>query len=301
MQQEKTRTIYVVSGYGFGFQFEQFLQRILNAFKLHCVVIDNSSFIKLLDTNGVSFDNDVVIDFFSGESRVLASVKTENRICFICDERASSSEIAYTNRIKSFEQNGCKKVIVSYANKKHLQCLTDAGISHVYMPLVMPKKRSRTNKSVSVIATGSFEKQTYPTRAHLVTLINDISRTNIKTGYPCLNDDYLQMLDQAELGLVCCAGYRDRMLAKYGEYGACHILPVGDCPSYMPQEMKQIMVNVENMSDTQIKNEIDRLLTSDRVELYERQENYSKLCHEYFDEQFVGNAVYNDLLNNFHY
>lgn len=284
-------TVYVVSNFNFDRVFDEFLQRILGAFKHRCVVIDNSEYKKL----SVAQTDDIVIDFFNGDVQTLQSVDIENRYTFICDEGALNDGTAYAKRIKSFQQNGCKKAIVTYANKQHLKCLENAGISYVYMPLVMPEHREITDKSISVIGTGNFESTTYPARHYLAGLLQQIPDSQIRQGYPCLHEDYYKLLDKAEIGIVCCAGHRDRLLSKYCEFGACNVLPIGDCPTYMPAEMKQAMLNVTNFSDKKILDEVNRLLV-DKTELKQRQESYSQLCRKYFDSEKLGNQVYDALV-----
>jgi len=112
-------------------------------------------------------------------------------------------------------------------------------------------------------------------------VITSIVKEEYESKRPTGND-YYNLLDMYDFGIVCRGGIRDYLVAKYVEFGACHVLPIGDCPSYMPIEMKKAMVNVEGMSDEHDVAELRRLL-SDRDELIARQDAYAAATHKYFD------------------
>jgi hypothetical protein len=88
-------------------------------------------------------------------------------------------------------------------------------------------------------------------------------------------ESFLQVVDKYKMGIVCKVGARDRFVAKYLELGMCHALPIGDCPSYMPEVMKNLMVNVEGLNDDQIVQELTRLLNNPE-ELQQRTDAYTK-------------------------
>jgi len=110
-----------------------------------------------------------------------------------------------------------------------------------------------------------------------------------------IGNDYYNLLDTYDFGIVCKAGIRDYLVAKYVEFGACHVFPVGDCPSYMPIEMKRMMVNVEGMTDVAIVNELQRLM-SNRQELVSRQDAYAVATHRYFDRETHSRRLFQQIM-----
>lgn len=235
---------------------------------------------------------DKVVNFFVSElgtgfdtgeivNNVWSVVEPSNRWVYMNDTRTTPDGQAYTGRIEQCRRFGVSRAIVTYSNVGHLECLRRAGITYVTFPFCVSRRRARTAKPHVAAMLGSFDPETYPTRSRLRSLLSP-AFPPVVLDRPVVGDTYYDVLDGHRFGLVCRGGYRDAFVAKYVEYGMCHVLPVGDCPSYMPVEMKQAMVNVEGRSDEWVVSEVTRLLRTPD-ELFQRQEAYSEQVHRRFD------------------
>lgn len=236
----------------------------------------------------ISKDDKLICFFVNNKNaaRIFSTVTPDRRWSYIIDERADSDNQAYRQRLEFLKTHNVNKTIVTYQNVQHLQCLTASGITYVTMPCCVPKRRPRTEKPHGIFAVGTFDPAAYKTRFKIRNLLTqaDAYRNNIVHQYiePAIGEKHYDVLDQYQLGITCKADYRDRMVQKYVEFGMCHVLPIGDCPTYMPEDMKRLMLNVEGMSDTSIVLEVQRLLNNP-LELTERQEKYSTLVHQRYD------------------
>jgi hypothetical protein len=57
-------------------------------------------------------------------------------------------------------------------------------------------------------------------------------------------NDYVSAASQCWIGITCKAGWFDRLLAKYIEFGKGCCLPIGDVPSFMPATLRNEMIEV---------------------------------------------------------
>lgn len=213
----------------------------------------------------------------------VARFSQQNRWNYVVDESNSTSK-PYDRALSAMAQYDAKNIIVTYQNNEHLDKLTRLGIRYLIMPQCIPSIRPKQPKSTGVLLSGQVHATFYPVRTvatralqklhpshvhSLPTPGQDISTASHKT----IREDYYKLLDTCKMAVVCRAGNRDRMVGKYVEFGASHVLPIGDCPTYMPDEMKNAMINVENMSDEAILAEVSRVLSSPE-ELNERVSAY---------------------------
>lgn len=202
----------------------------------------------------------------------------EDKWHYVVDESNSSSG-PYDKALSYMRLLNVGNIIVTYQNAAHLQKLSDRGIRYSVMPQTFPVIRPKVDKSRGVLLSGQVSASFYPVRTKAWTALEgtkhafalrtpgqDISTRNHDT----IRERYYQLLDTCRMGIVCRAGARDRFVAKYIEMGACHCLPVGDCPTYMPNEMKAAMVNIEGMGSAQVVEEVRRLLEDAPDELARR-------------------------------
>lgn len=105
---------------------------------------------------------------------------------------------------------------------------------------------------------------------------------------------YYDYLDRFQMGVLCRGGGRDRFVGKYVEFAACHVLPIGDCPSYMPREMKDAMVNTGKLWRTETVDEVKRLL-NEPVELKQRQDAYTEAAYKHFDLETWAKKVHTEI------
>lgn len=271
--------VYVVYGLPFDERYGH-LRHTFEGFKRAGAIVVHDEEFMVLSKTQVS-RTDVVVNYFSNRN-VFEAVEPRNRWCFLVDERAESGNNAYASRLKSFfKQQGCSKAIITYANESHIKELSDNGISHVYLPHSTPAPRPRVDKTGTVVSCGALDASYYPVRTILHQALKDVPGSSGGHGHALTGEAYLSWLDTFEVGIVDRAGPRDRMVSKYVEFGACHVLPIGDCPTYMPAEMKGLMVCVRD--EKQAHSETMRLLAGDRRELHQRQDGYTEACHRHFD------------------
>lgn len=234
-------------------------------------------------------------------------VKPERHFLFTNDEAATSATEAYGRQIKRCREHSIKGgVIVTYANKEHLKCLQGAGLHAIHYPHPLPGHRQRRQKTPGkVLISGDQTYNTYPGRVLAAAALLPAGLTHFlehpgtelnRASHQFVGDKYLELLDLYHMGTVCRAGYRDRMVAKYVEMAACYVLPVGDCPSYMPSELKALMVNTEQMNPHQVREEVKRLFFSAEEELHQRQERFHDLCAELYDGPTLAKRVLEEVM-----
>ena len=205
---------------------------------------------------------------------VVARFAEKDRWLYVVDE-GGAGQGAYDRSLGYMARYNIKHMVVTYQNAGHLAKLHGAGIHTVNMPQTVPGIRSKTVKTQDILISGQTSHTVYPMRTRVIELLNrsSLKGRTASLAYPGCDitpgvqhgphgDRYYQHLDGFRLAVTCRAGDRDRFVAKYAEFGASHVLPIGDCPTYMPEAMKKAMVNVERLSDTQIVEELTRLLAA---------------------------------------
>lgn len=230
--------------------------------------------------------------------------KPEHRWHHVVDVEKLGDAVPYA-RATTYAQNvvGTKNLITTYETKTHMEALEAQGFRHVTMPHCMMDIRPRVKKTHGIAVSGQLDiaapgaegskPQLYVTRTNVaqalihsgfgqdVTWIPHPGHSLSELRHDVVYDQYMKMLDVHCLSVTCKGSRRDSLVGKYVEFGACHVLPVGDCPSYMPEEMKLAMVDVEKMTRPQIVAEIKRLLASPE-ELTARTEAYVEQVRKHF-------------------
>jgi hypothetical protein len=262
---------------------------------------DEFEFAAMCQQGAVSRDAKVIV-FFLEENMfqaVIAPILPQNRFAYLVDTKINDDgTLAYDKRIQQFRRLNVHHALITYPIARDTKILNDAGIHTVVMPCCVSMRRPRINKYNGIVMTGTYDDRFYPTRTRLGRLFRialpGVAGVAVPKGThgtgpidqraaPSLvGEAYHEMLDGCQMAVVCRAGVRDYMVAKYVEFGMSHVLPVGDCPSHMPDDMKRLMVNVEGMSDEDIIHEVKRLLASPD-ELQARQEKYCDLVHGRYD------------------
>jgi hypothetical protein len=214
---------------------------------------------KLLIYGNVDFAKDVVERF-----------APEHRWNYVVDE-GGAGQSAYDRSLSYMQKLDIRNMVVTYQNAAHLAKIAVTGRHYVVMPQCVPTVRPKVAKMGDIFISGQMSDTVYPTRTRLNRLLSRALPNHVYSlSYPgCDNpnpvttiyaEKYYQLLDGYKLALTCRAGDRDRFVAKYVEFGASHVLPIGDCPTYMPKAMKDAMINVEGMSDGEVVSEVARLL-----------------------------------------
>lgn len=208
---------------------------------------------------------------------------------FAVDESVGGSP-PYAKQVVRCKQFDMQGVVTTYGNPKHLQVLKDAGLKTSYYPLCVKEVRDRRPKSGKVLCSGQVDQQTYPERLRLSNLLHTMPgfhRLEPPGYWPNLRHNfvglkYLSLLDCYDLVITDCAGDKDRFVAKYVEAAECHALPIGNVPSYMPDELKQLICNTEGMTDDEVRAEVTAMLSA-RAWLLDRQERYSETMARLYD------------------
>lgn len=229
--------------------------------------------------------------------------KPEHRWHHVIDVEKLGDAVPYV-RATAYAQNviGTKNLITTYETKEHMKMLEAQGFRHVTMPHCMMDIRPKVEKSYTMLVSGQMdmmntetgaESKLYVTRTNVAVALMGSDLCNVVSWlqhpghslvggrHDVVSEKYLQSLDLHCMGLLCKGSRRDSLVGKYVEFGACHVLPVGDCPTYMPQEMKLAMVDVERMTRPQIVAEIKRLLAN-RHELAARADAYVEQVRKHF-------------------
>lgn len=237
---------------------------------------------------------DRIVNFYCDRPReVLQRCMPQFRWNYAIDEVSKEDGRAYATKIKQCKDFDCSRMVITFTNPKHLANLHATGISHVGMPFCPARIRPRTTKPRTVAAYATYHPVTYPERTRVKDmLVRAMGPQHVHEfmGDKKTGEAFAEILDGYQFGIVCKAGFRDRLVAKYVEYGASHVLPIGDCPSYMPLEMKQTMLNTEGRDPRWILGEVSRLI-GDPKELSQRQEAYSESVARNFNILFHAERV----------
>ena len=218
---------------------------------------------------------------------VVSQFPPRSRWLYVVDE-GGAGEAAYDRSLAYMAKVDIKNIIVTYQNEAHLDKLFRRVKHLAFMPQTVPCIRPRKAKLRVILVSGQLHEHVYPTRTRLakLCLTAPLSECSHFLPYPGSDlptsthsyhgDEYYKLLDTYTMGVVCRAGDRDRFVAKYVEMGASHVLPIGDCPSYMPRPMQRSMLNTEGMSDPDVINEVTRLIDNPE-ELAERTHEFTSV------------------------
>jgi len=267
------------------------------------VVLEERNFILLAHRDHRVQRTDRVINFFCTDENahlVYGAVDPQYRWTYLIDERAAlDGTDGYGARIRNhFPRFDVTHAIITYPSARHVENLTRASIKCAVMPHCVPSRRKRVAKSGAIVVSGTIEEATYPTRWRLVEALNHLvpelqTRVSTAPGRP-----YYDALDAYQFGVVCRGGTADCLVAKYVEFGMCHVLPIGDCPSYMPADMRREMIDAEHMSGEQVVAEVKRLLASP-AELVARQEAYCEAVHRHYDLRENAQRAVREIITTF--
>lgn len=203
------------------------------------------------------------------------------KLLFTIDECKSDGVLFRTHR-ELCEQIDCKEVILSYPSERNIKFLEEHGYKTIsYTP--SNTIREKKEKKYDIIISGQLDRNYYPVRVYLAEVIlRNKQRWNVvhlphpgfersKAIHQYTGEKYKELLDQCKIGVVCRAGWRDRLVPKYVEHGASWCLPIGDAPTYMDEQMKNSMILVDSStSEDVIVRKIDEAFENinDRLETY---------------------------------
>lgn len=153
---------------------------------------------------------------------------------------------------------GAKRVILTLANNHNIEHMMRQGFTVSTFEYVLPQ-RERKEKQFDILLSCQHDIDYYPTRTRIIRMLMSETHdykllcTNNLPGmyksiaiHPFHSDRFFELCDASKLGVTCKAGWRDRMVGKYAEFGACWCLPLGDIPSEMHQDMARAMASVRD-------------------------------------------------------
>ncbi len=169
------------------------------------------------------------------------------------------------------ERDYCKRlgfstVITPFPSARNVSSLTEDGINVISMmhSLHYDDFPRTFDKSYDVLVSGNLTPSYYPVRYRIASAI--VNSKKFKVGFipfpgysisqnpnQIIGGDYIRAASQCWIGITCKAGWCDRLLAKYIEFGKACCLPIGDVPSFMPSQLRDEMIEItEDHSDAEI-------------------------------------------------
>jgi len=245
---------------------------ILDEFKRHCNVIDETT---LVATKPIS-DADTVIILISLKTELAKQyLKSVNcRKILISHDETKSDGVLYRTQLELANEVGIREICNAFPAKRNIDFLNQ-HFTHVYaLPFALDTVRivDFASKQIDVLISGQIDRSYYPIRSKITSalsktksiktvMLNHSGFSTDATSHKYHSESYFDLLDQCWMGVTCKAGYRDRLVAKYIEFGFSKVLPIGDAPSYMNVEMKNAMCIInETDSDSTIIDTISSLL-----------------------------------------
>jgi len=152
---------------------------------------------------------------------------------------------------------GFDAVVTPFPSERNVKSLIDDGINVISMmhSLHYQDMPRNFNKRYDVLISGNLTPDYYPVRHRIATAIADSKKFKVAyipfPGYSIsqnpgqmFGNDYVSAASQCWIGITCKAGWCDRLLAKYIEFGKGCCLPIGDVPTFMPPALKNEMIEV---------------------------------------------------------
>ena len=243
--------------------------------------------------NGTPAPGDKLITYGNAEFAldVVARFAPQDRWNYVVDE-AGAGQLAYERSMTYMKKVDIRNLVVTYQSPTHLERLRSAGYPYVIMPACVRSIRPRTEKPHDILMSGQQSDNVYPTRTRLSRLFARELAPHFKalpypgcdtpqTTHKIYHQQFFDHMDGFKMAIACRAGSRDRFVAKYVEMAQSHVLPVGDCPTYMPKGMREAMINVEGMSDGEVVSEVTRLLHAPG-ELKDRADTFTQIVEELY-------------------
>ena len=259
-----------------------------------CFVLSESEF---LSSDVMPGAEDVVIAYISLKNdecqKKLLSLNCK-KILQSVDE-SKSDKILFKTQLEFCKKFGIDLMINTYPSERNMNFLSENGIKTITMPIsAHPRLVDYSKKDIDVLVSGQLDSNYYPVRNKIFAALKNhnfnyafLPHSGMETSnaiHQCYGQNFLDLLDRCWIGVTCRAGsFRDRLVAKYVEFGFSKVLPVGDCPTYMDPGMKSSMLEVtEDSSEEFIVDQIKSAL-ADKQSLIARIENYSAIVHKNFN------------------
>lgn len=225
-------------------------------------------------------------------------------------DESKSDEILFRTQLEFCKKFGIDLLINTYPSKRNIDFLLGNGIKTITMPIsAHPRIVDFSKKDIDVLVSGQLDGNYYPVRNKIFNALKNhnfnfafLPHSGMETSkaiHQYHGQNFLDLLDRCWIGVTCRAGtFRDRLVAKYVEFGFSKVLPIGDCPTYMDPIMKSSMLEVsESSSEEFIINQI-KVALADKQKLISRIESYSSIVHENFNMDLNTKKVLRMISNN---
>lgn len=212
-------------------------------------------------------------------------------------DESKSDGIVFRTQLDFMQRTNTSKMLNTYPSSRNINVLNEHGIKFITFPICGSNRNvTDEKKHIDILVSGQLNANYYPMRTRLANLLQvrgseihgkivqlQHSGFNTSTSRGVHGKDYLELLDTCWMGVTCKAGSHDRMVAKYVEFGFSRVLPIGDCPSYMPNELKKSMLAFDEYdSDDKIICSLNSMLDN-RKQLIDRINVYHDHTNDLYD------------------
>jgi len=285
-------------------------QGIVETFaKAGCVNLTESEFVSM--KNEIKSDDTIIVYISLKNEECHKKLQSVNckKILHSMDE-SKSDQILFRTQMEFCTRHGVKTMINTFPSQRNIEFLTKAGISTITMPFSgWHRKVNYENKKVDVLVSGQIDESYYPIRCKIFSALRN---SNIKyyylphsgmessrTIHQFYGQRFFDLLDVCWTGVTCRAGaFRDRLVPKYVEFGFSKVLPIGDCPSYMHEDMSSSMISINENDDPDKIVFLIKEAISDKQKLIQRIEKYSSHVYQNYDMKKNVDRTISMILNN---
>ena len=194
---------------------------------------------------------------------------------------SSSDFIPFRHEKSDLESGIYEAVLMTYPSKEYLQILDSMGQKYIKWPHSIEfnnEDYANSSKDFDIIISGQLCRKSYLVRTKVAeTLLQHSEQHGINTGFlphpgykinerrhRYIGEDYVSLLSKCRL-VLSCGLQRDIMVMKYLESAKAYSLPVGEIPSYMPEEAKSAMLEIKpSDSKSEILEKIKGLLNDEK-------------------------------------
>jgi len=206
-------------------------------------------------------------------------------------DSCKSDRILFKREQEIFFRVGFEAMLVTYCTDYNRNFLLERGIKSIDYPHLIDFSNSRdiekVEKKFDILISGQLSEKSYPTRTKLANLfLKEDNKKKYKVAYlqhpghsksqvihQFYGEKYVDLASACKLSITC-TGDDDALVLKYLEFAKAASLPLGDCPSNMPEKAKLSMLEIsKEMSDEKILSIVDEILRNEDL-LKEKTKSY---------------------------
>lgn len=239
--------------------------------------------------------DDVILVHISlkNESNQQRMAQLKNRKIIWGVDESKPDRVLFRTERDYAKRLGFEAVITPFPSERNVKSLVEDEINVISMmhSLHYQDMTRNFNKNYDILVSGNLTPSYYPIRHRIATAVIESKKFKIGfipfPGYSISQNpgqifggDYVRAASQCWIGITCKAGWCDRLLAKYIEFGKGCCLPIGDAPSFMPDELRREMIEItEDHSSAEIVRMTEEAL-HDKVSLTSRINRYRDFLEE---------------------